>query len=57
MEKRNMQEDLSSAIDLVMDIREIEKTDKNAVHYIRGFVEGVKVRTEKNQDQKSRGVV
>ncbi|MCI9094207.1 MAG: hypothetical protein HFF36_10565 [Coprobacillus sp.] len=57
MEKRNMQEDLSSAIDLVMDIREIEKKDKNAVHYIRGFVEGVKVRTEKNQDQKSRGVV
>lgn len=57
MGESKLKKEMASAIDLVMDIREIEKKDKNAVHYIRGFVEGVKARTEKNQDQKSRGVV
>lgn len=57
MGESKLKEEMASAIDLVMDIREIEKTDKNAVHYIRGFVEGVKARTEKNQEQKPGGVV
>lgn len=57
MEESKLKEEMASAIDLVMDIREIEKTDKNAVHYIRGFVEGVKVRTEKSQEPKVKEVV